>query len=225
MMTRSRSLHFWCAPFECVPAALASLRVPCVFPIKINKDLSVTTDRRARRASKCANPDCNKRIRFTRSDAEYCSNACKQAHYRARQKAKAAAEALFKIKQSTDNFESHQRIATELYSKVRGIEVVATNAGILVAETAPGAREQAASQLPEWQQTLVGPEAVPAMLRLAPVPRYADSATRRAREDRDFCYRVAQRDFLAAMKRSARSISLFTYDGELDLLRIFSTTN
>jgi len=101
------------------------------------------TGRRARHV--CANPGCSKKFRPVRADAEYCSNACKQAHYRARAKAKAAAEALFRVKQNTLDFEAHQRTAVDLRSKVRGIEVIATNTGVLVAETAPGARALAAS--------------------------------------------------------------------------------
>jgi hypothetical protein len=160
----------------------------------------------------CINPDCSKKFRPVRADAEYCRAACKQSHYRARKRAKAEAEALFRVKQNTDNFASHQRAAVDLYGQVKGVEVIATNTGILVAETAPGAREQAASMLPEWQQTAVQPETVPALLRLAPMPRYADRAARKEREDRDFCYRAAQRNFLAAMKGSVHSIAHFTFE-------------
>jgi hypothetical protein len=195
------------------------------FPPTFQKENPVTGRRASITKHVCANADCSKKFRPFRADAEYCSNACKQSHYRARKKARADAEAHFKIKQNTDNFAAHQRIAADLYGKVRGIEVIATNTGLLVAETTPGARDRAASKLRDWQQTPVPPENVPALLQLAPIPRYADSAARREREDRDFCYRVAQRDFLHAMKRSARSISLFTFDADPDLLRIFRISN
>jgi hypothetical protein len=163
----------------------------------------------------CANPGCGKKFRPVRADAEYCSNACKQAHYRARTKAKAEAEAHFRIKRNTLDFEANQRAAIDLYGKVRGIEVIATNTGVLVAETVPGARALAALMLPDWQQAPIQPQDVPALLRSAPVPRYPDSATRRERQGSDFRYRTAERDFRAAMKKPAHSISLFTYEPPL----------
>jgi hypothetical protein len=169
------------------------------------------TGRRARHV--CANPGCSKKFRPVRADAEYCSNACKQAHYRARAKAKAAAEALFRVKQNTLDFEAHQRTAVDLRSKVRGIEVIATNTGVLVAETAPGARALAASLLPYWRETACQ---LPALLRRsAPGPyRYSEKkrAEREERSDRDFRYRAAERGFFFATRAPVRSIAHFAYE-------------
>jgi hypothetical protein len=191
----------------------------------------VTTDRRAASPSRftknvCANADCNRKFRPVRADAEYCSNACKQSHYRARKKARAEADALFRVKQNTDNFEAHQRIAIDLYREVKGIEVIATNTGVLVAETTPGAREQAASRLPDWQQTPIQPEDVPSLLRLAPVPRYSETGeARRQRARQDFRYRMAERDFRAAMNKPAHSISLFTFDDDAQQAKLAASSS
>jgi hypothetical protein len=162
----------------------------------------------------CANPDCSKKFRPVRTDAEYCSNACRQAHYRARNKARARAEAVFRIAQNAHNFESNKRTAIDLYSKVKGVEVIATNTGILVAETVPGARAQAASNLPNWRETPCEPADVPELIRVAGPYRYSETgrAQRKERAERDFRYRVAERDFIAAMKGPVHSIAHFTYE-------------
>jgi hypothetical protein len=164
----------------------------------------------------CANPDCSKKFRPVRADAEYCSNACKQSHYRVRAKAKAAAEALFRVKQNTLDFDAHQRTAIDLRGKVKGIEVIATNTGVLVAETVPGARALAASLLPYWRETACQPEDVPALLRRSdPGPyRYSEAkrAEREERSDRDFRYRAAERGFFFATRAPVHSIAHFAYE-------------
>jgi hypothetical protein len=161
----------------------------------------------------CANPDCGKKFRPVRADAEYCSNACRQAHHRLRKKAKAEAEAVFRIAQNTHNFESNKRTAIDLYSKVKGVEVIATNTGMLVAETVPGARAQAASNLPNWRETPCEPADVPELIYLAGPYRYSETGEqRKERAERDFRYRVAERDFIAAMKGPVHSIAHFTYE-------------
>jgi antitoxin (DNA-binding transcriptional repressor) of toxin-antitoxin stability system len=162
----------------------------------------------------CADPDCGKKFRPFRADAEYCSNACRQSHYRLRMKARTEADAVFRIRQNTPNFESNKRTAIDLYSKVRGVEVIATNAGILVAEMVPGARALAASILPNWQETPCEPADVPKLIRAAGPYRYQETerAQREEHADRDFRYRVAERDFIAAMKGPVRSIAHFTHE-------------
>jgi len=162
----------------------------------------------------CANPDCKRKFRPVRADAEYCSNACKQAHYRARKKARAAAEAVFRVKQNAENFEDNKRTAVELRGKVKGLEVIATNTGVLVAETVPGARALAALMLPSWRETVCQPEDVPALLRRSVGPyRYSETkrAEREERSDRDFRYRAAERGFFFATRTPAHSITHFTY--------------
>jgi hypothetical protein len=130
-----------------------------------------------------------------------------------RKRARAEAEAIFRVAQNTHNFESNQRTAIDLYSKVKGVEVIATNTGIIVAETVPGARELAASHLPNWRETPCEPDDVPGLIRKAAIARYSSKADRLERAPRDFRYRVAERDFLAAMKGpQVHSIAHFKHE-------------
>jgi hypothetical protein len=67
-------------------------------------------------------------------------------------------------------------------------ELSADEGKILVAETVPGARAQAASNLPNWRETPCEPADVPELIRVAGPYRYSETgrAQRKERAERDF---------------------------------------
>jgi hypothetical protein len=160
----------------------------------------------------CENPECRKRFRPRRGDAKYHNDSCRLQCWQARRKA----EAQFKTKQSAEMrlriFLRGRERAVWLVKQVSGIESIATEQGLLVGETVPGAIAKVRALLPRWQESPCGTD-VSGLIRLAPMPSYPTPYDRHERQHLDMCYRATESVFLGMLKEGAiRSISHFLMD-------------